>query len=128
MAGLAYNEHRASESVQDFYNVYIPISNFLLPLPVALLLWGLIFDHTWLQRLLQTRLFDLLGKSSYVFYLIHQGVIDEFFATHVSNHWLPKLLAYVLLSIGLYKWVEAPLHLRLKAKPTAALPPAIVTA
>jgi peptidoglycan/LPS O-acetylase OafA/YrhL len=127
IAALAINEHRAVSSVQGFYNVYIPISNLLLPLPVAVLLWGLIFERTWLQWLLQTKLFDLLGKSSYVFYLIHQGVIDDFFATHFTNNWLAKLVAYVLLSIGLYKLVEAPLHSRLKAKPLTAISSTVPT-
>jgi peptidoglycan/LPS O-acetylase OafA/YrhL len=55
------------------------VNNILLPLPIASLLWGLIHERTWLQRLLQSRLLTLLGKSSYAFYLIHLGVGDTLF-------------------------------------------------
>jgi peptidoglycan/LPS O-acetylase OafA/YrhL len=92
------------------------VSNVLLPLPIVSLLWGLIHERTWLQKLLQTRVFDLLGKSSYAFYLIHIGTIDDLFNDYVSNNWLMHLIAYTLLSIALYRWVESPLQRRLRAK------------
>jgi peptidoglycan/LPS O-acetylase OafA/YrhL len=92
------------------------VSNVLLPLPIVGLLWGLIHERTWLQKLLQTRVFDLLGKSSYAFYLIHVGTIDDLFIDYISGHWLVRLVAYTFLSIALYRWVESPLHRLLRAK------------
>jgi peptidoglycan/LPS O-acetylase OafA/YrhL len=122
MLAMALNEHRPFTSEQAFYVRYIPLTNLLLPLPVAALLWGLIQERSWLRLLLQTKLFDLLGKSSYVFYLIHQGFIDDFFGREISNNVLFRLVAYSLLSIGLYKWVEKPLHQRLRASSRPAPP------
>ena len=123
MLAMAINEHRPLASATDFYAVYVALTNFLLPLPVAALLWGLIHEQSWLRLLLQTKLFDLLGKSSYVFYLIHQGVVDDFFGREISGNALVQLVAYSLLSIGLYKWVEKPLHQRLRA--STRLTPAV---
>ncbi|MGI4975053.1 MAG: acyltransferase family protein [Janthinobacterium lividum] len=126
MLAMALNEHHYHASIRDFYTVYIGLTNFLLPLPVAALLWGLIHERSWLRLLLQTNLFDLLGKSSYVFYLIHQGVIDDFFGREISGNILVRLVAYSLLSIGLYTWVEKPLHQRLRA--ATRLAPVVATA
>jgi peptidoglycan/LPS O-acetylase OafA/YrhL len=60
--------------------------------------------------------FDLLGKSSYAFYLIHVGTIDDLFIDYISGHWLVRLVAYTFLSIALYRWVESPLQRLLRAK------------
>jgi peptidoglycan/LPS O-acetylase OafA/YrhL len=84
---------------------------------IAYFILGLIKEQTWLQHLLQTKTADLLGKSSYVFYLIHLGVIDTAFSNHISSNWAARLVAYTLLSIALYLWVEKPLHQRLRATP-----------
>jgi peptidoglycan/LPS O-acetylase OafA/YrhL len=95
----------------------IAVSNFLMPFPVALLLLGLVTERTWLQRVLQTKPFDVLGKSSYVFYLIHIGVIDTFFYQNVSANLFARLASTTLLSIGIYYGIEKPLQQRLRAKP-----------
>jgi peptidoglycan/LPS O-acetylase OafA/YrhL len=84
---------------------------------IAYFMLGLIKEQTWLQRLLQTKTADLLGKSSYVFYLIHLGAIDDAFSNHISSNWAVRLVVYTLLSIALYLWVEKPLHQRLRAAP-----------
>jgi len=117
MASLA--TPKVSEVMQrPLINVFI--NNFLVPLPVCLLLWGLVVERTWLQRLLQTPTMDLLGKSSYVFYLLHVGALDTFISYYITDSWGLRLVLYTLLSIGLYKGFEHPLHLRLKAKPKTA--------
>lgn len=98
------------------------VRNVLLSVPVAMLFWGLIKEQTLFRKLLETKTFDLLGKSSYVFYLIHLGTIDTFFSEYASDHWLPRLVFHTLLSIALYKWVEHPLHQLLRAKKPVAQP------
>ncbi len=46
----------------------IAINNLFLPMfGIALLFWGLMTEKTILQKILSTDMFDLLGKSSYVF-------------------------------------------------------------
>jgi peptidoglycan/LPS O-acetylase OafA/YrhL len=93
------------------------VTQFVLPFPIATLLWGLAMERTWLQRLLSTKAFDLLGKSSYIFYLIHLGIIDTIFTHYVTDAWAVRLVLYTVLSIGLYRWVEEPVHKLLRVKP-----------
>ncbi|QIL77850.1 acyltransferase family protein [Hymenobacter sp. HDW8] len=100
----------------SLYMIFI-VNNILLPIPIVLLFWGLIRERTWLQSILQSRLFILLGKSSYIFYLIHLGAVDFLFTHNVSDHWLVRLVAYTLLSITLYHLVEKPMQKLLRAKP-----------
>ncbi|MCC3153187.1 acyltransferase [Hymenobacter sp. BT770] len=92
-------------------------NNVGLPVLVCSLFWGLISEQTLLRRLLETRLFQLLGKASYVLYLIHLGTFDYLFRKYVSGSSLICLVAYTLVSIALYRLVERPLHQRLRAKP-----------
>lgn len=91
------------------------VNNLVLPIPIAVLLWGLMQERTWLRRALESGASQLLGKSSYAFYLIHLGAVDTIFAVYVSGNVAVRLGAYVVLSILLYKWVEHPLQKRLRA-------------
>jgi peptidoglycan/LPS O-acetylase OafA/YrhL len=58
------------------YHAIVLINNFLIPLPIALLYWGLLREDTVLARLMSTDIAGLLGRSSYSFYLLHTLVID----------------------------------------------------
>ena len=59
------------------YGVYHPagiaLNNLVLPLFIASFYWGLIQEPSLLRRMLSGRVADLLGRSSYAFYLIHTG-------------------------------------------------------
>lgn len=86
------------------------INTLLLPLfGVVPLFVGLIFERTVISRLLETKLFELLGKSSYIFYLIHLGI----FVAIVEKFWDNKLFLFVILnmiSVILYWYIETPLN------------------
>ncbi|HQW39647.1 MAG: acyltransferase [Flavobacteriales bacterium] len=86
----------------------VVISNFLLPvLGVGLLFWGLITEETALRRLLSTKLFQVLGRSSYAFYLIHMGVFYS--AIHsVLGSFPATILALQVLAFVLYRAIEVP--------------------
>jgi peptidoglycan/LPS O-acetylase OafA/YrhL len=86
----------------------------LLPVGTALLFYGLIHEQTWLRRLLATRLFDLLGKSSYAFYLIHMGVVTVLLNQYVSRNLGVQFGLLVGLSILLFLGVEDPLRKQLR--------------
>jgi peptidoglycan/LPS O-acetylase OafA/YrhL len=91
-------------------SVGILIHNFVLPVGIAALFWGLIHEHTWFRNLLETKLFDLLGKSSYAFYLLHVGVLNFFVEYHITeNAWI-KFIIMNLAAIAVYKLVEHPMH------------------
>ena len=111
------------------YGVLTPagmfINNVLLPLcGIGPLLWGLVREDTWLRRFLSSPPLLLLGKSSYVFYLIHVGVLYT-----LLREWLPSpVQAIVVLygaSILLYWAVEEPLNhwlRRVLRKPVMQVP------
>ncbi|MDB5269766.1 MAG: hypothetical protein JWP58_2806 [Hymenobacter sp.] len=103
------------------------INNVLLPLlGIGPLLWGLARETTWLSRLLSSRPLLLLGKSSYVFYLLHMGVLQHLIHNQLQSNVLTVLALYAI-SIVLYWLVEEPLNhwlrrvLRRPARPVAAL-------
>lgn len=85
------------------------INNLLLPFAIAAFYWGLISEHSGIRRLFSTGLFNILGKSSYAFYLIHLMVIS----------WKPNFifvwLVSVTLSLAVFYLIEEPLHKRLRA-------------
>ena len=58
------------------FRAIVIINNFLIPLPIAVLYWGLIRENTVLSRLLSSNISGLLGRSSYSFYLLHTLVIN----------------------------------------------------
>jgi len=116
MVAMALIEHVLPAESLPWLLSMRTVTNLLLPFPIAALLWGLLHERSGLLLLLQSKAFDLLGKSSYVFYLLHLGVVDSLFSHYVSAHWLARLVSYTLLSIALYRGVERPLHLKLKAK------------
>jgi peptidoglycan/LPS O-acetylase OafA/YrhL len=91
--------------VFTYYGIFI--NNVLLPIGIVMLFWGLIHENTLARRILRSRLFVILGKSSYTFYLIHLGVIANFVFLFTSN----TLVGFVLLniiSIIFFKLIEEP--------------------
>jgi peptidoglycan/LPS O-acetylase OafA/YrhL len=71
--------------------------------------FGLMTEQTWVARCLRSKFFVLLGKSSYVFYLIHLGVIASCIRGITSN----TIIVFVLINfvaIALFKLLEEPLN------------------
>lgn len=85
------------------------INNWLIPLAVGVLFRGLITEQTWIRKLLSTKFFDLLGKSSYTFYLVHMGIIS-LFVVSVVKKWIFHLPVMLIISAVLYLLVEEPLN------------------
>ncbi|RSK24099.1 acyltransferase family protein [Hymenobacter metallilatus] len=90
------------------YNGII-INNLILPFGICFLLFGLATETTWLYNILSGKIFDLLGKSSYAFYLVHMG-----FASIILDHFniqlLWKFFTLNIVAIFLYKVIEHPVH------------------
>jgi peptidoglycan/LPS O-acetylase OafA/YrhL len=112
------------------YGVHYPaglaLNNLVLPLFIAAFYWGLIRERSLVRRVLSTRAAQLLGRSSYAFYLFHMGalldrlliglvVLAGVFGAAARAH-AAALLGHVsvvfvivtLVSIGLYLLIEAP--------------------
>lgn len=88
--------------------IFLPILGFLP------LFYGLISEKSILSNVLNSKIFQLLGKSSYVFYLIHMGI----FCT-LLHKFLPMQMVFFLLilfSILLYLFVEKPLNKWIRSK------------
>lgn len=85
------------------------IRNLVLPIAIALFLWGLITERTLLSRALSSRLAILLGNASYVFYLVHFGYVNR---RIISFHLFPdrNFILLWLVAIATYWLVEKPVY------------------
>jgi peptidoglycan/LPS O-acetylase OafA/YrhL len=99
------------------------INNFLIPLPIALLYWGLIRENTVLSRLLSHNVAGLLGRSSYSFYLLHMLSVDYLGMSLLSfmAGYRPAavLLTFIITWIGavlLFVFYEEPLNVLIRQK------------
>jgi peptidoglycan/LPS O-acetylase OafA/YrhL len=104
------------------------INNYLLPVAIALLFWGLIHERTWLQRLLSTRAFEVLGKSSYTLYLIHFGVYTALVQAFITRNLFLIVLIVQVTAILAWKFIEEPLNHFIKGvfrRRSAAIPEAV---
>jgi len=91
----------------------IVINNLVVVPGMGLLLYGLMSEPTRLSRLLGSWPFDLFGKASYAFYLIHAGILDQFLAQHVTTSLSLRFIITNILAIVLYKGIEHPLYRKL---------------
>lgn len=113
----------------------IIINNYCLPIAIATFFYGLITELTAMKKVLATPFVELLGKSSYIFYLIHLGYMYTFIHIGLDrlndktfslyDKWgvgwhspfeydsLNIVYAFILLnivSIILFKFIEEPLN------------------
>jgi peptidoglycan/LPS O-acetylase OafA/YrhL len=96
----------------------VVINNLVLPFFVCCFFYGLLFAKTHVTKFLSSKLLVLLGKSSYIFYLIHTGVISSFLETFFpQTNMLNYCIIFILLnviSILLYKLLENPINNSIK--------------
>ncbi|WP_158534886.1 acyltransferase family protein [Mucilaginibacter hurinus] len=113
----------------------IVINNYLLPVAIAWFFYGLLTEGSILKKFFATKTMELLGKSSYIFYLIHLGwmylllhgwfekgndyvfgLYDQWQKDWISPfqfEWLNMTYAFIILnlvSIALFKLIEEPLN------------------
>ncbi|MBH1959016.1 MAG: acyltransferase [Flavobacteriia bacterium] len=79
-------------------------------LGIAPLLWGLIHERTLVSRFLSTDTMTLLGKSSYVFYLIHKGFIPILIYDYIAENVAVIFVIITALSVLMFKYIEEPLN------------------
>ena len=86
------------------------INTFVLPLAgIAIFYYGLIKEKTIISKFLASKTMVLLGKSSYIFYLIHIGLFQIILNKFTHN----PLIIFVIIniiSIILFYYVENPLN------------------
>jgi peptidoglycan/LPS O-acetylase OafA/YrhL len=107
--------------VPTSYRAIIIINNFLIPLPIAVLYWGLIRENTALSRLLSSKVSGLLGRSSYSFYLLHTLVINYIAVPLLLSrgglrplYVLVTLVATWIASILLFVGYEEPVNILIR--------------
>lgn len=110
---------------KNYWHLLLPYNNefftsiemiFLSFLGIAPLLYGLIFEKTIVQRILGSKIFVLLGKSSYIFYLIHKGFLPIFINDYISDNKLVIFLLINIISILLFIGIEEPANLLIRKK------------
>jgi peptidoglycan/LPS O-acetylase OafA/YrhL len=90
---------------------------------IGALIWGLIHERTWVSRLFSTEIFQVLGKSSYSFYLIHFGIVHSIIKKFISDDTFLLFILLVLTAYLLWRFIEEPLNegIRRRAKQILAV-------
>jgi peptidoglycan/LPS O-acetylase OafA/YrhL len=65
-------------------------------------------------KFFETRVFQQLGKASYVFYLIHMGVVRSFLGIIGFENEFIVFILLVFFSLLIYHFIEEPLYHNLK--------------
>ncbi|MDP4148449.1 MAG: acyltransferase [Bacteroidota bacterium] len=86
------------------------VNIYILPVAIALLFWGLIHERTWLQRMLSTKVFEVLGRSSYTLYLIHYGAFTGLIHSYITKNFFLVVLILQVTAILAWKFIEEPLN------------------
>lgn len=100
---------------QDMYHhgydnpIGMILSKTILPASMMILLAGLIYEKTQLQRILGSSFLVLLGNASFAFYLIHISYVNlklkDWFLLPDRN-----FIILWIISIVLYKYFETPVY------------------
>jgi peptidoglycan/LPS O-acetylase OafA/YrhL len=116
MAGCLFAMSQIKLAMHADYGMQYPAgmlaNNILFPLSVVIFFYGLIYERSWVQRFFASKPVELLGKSSYAFYLIHAGFVADFVypLTHRSVYTFVILevlavLIFLLIERPLYGWI-----------------------
>jgi peptidoglycan/LPS O-acetylase OafA/YrhL len=99
--------------------IQVLLSNIFFPVGVALFYLGLIRETSILQKLFSTDLFQLLGKSSYAFFLAHTGIIATGFEKYLTHNVIFLFIMLQIVAIFLFLFFERPVSkwIRSKGKP-----------
>lgn len=103
---------------------FILINNFILPIPVAILYYGLIREKSIVSWFLSGKLMGLLGRTSYTFYLAHVMIIDYIAMPFLESRFhqsynLFVLLVFILtqlIAFFIYSFYEEPLNRWIRKK------------
>jgi peptidoglycan/LPS O-acetylase OafA/YrhL len=91
------------------------VNTLFLPLfGISMLYYGLLKEETLISKILSLKLFVLLGKSSYIFYLIHMGIfVNELNILSITNPfmYLSNLILLNLVSIVMFRYIEEPFNI-----------------
>jgi peptidoglycan/LPS O-acetylase OafA/YrhL len=102
------------------YSLPYPVTHTGLLAPLLAVLIASIASGAFIDRILKPKWFVLLGQSSFALYMLHAPLLI-FAAWNFANRTelghighLTVVAVIVVLSLALYKWVEAPLTAKLR--------------
>jgi peptidoglycan/LPS O-acetylase OafA/YrhL len=102
------------------YSIPYPVTHTGLLAPLLAVLIASIASGAFVDKILKPKWFVLLGQSSFALYMLHSPLL-VFAAWYFANRTelgpvghLVLLALIVVLSLALYKWVEAPLTAKLR--------------
>jgi peptidoglycan/LPS O-acetylase OafA/YrhL len=90
------------------------INTILIPFFVVV---PLILSFTLYQgkyTIFESNFMQILGKASYVFYLIHMGIFRDFYRSIGISNELLLFLILIFTSVLLWKFIEEPIHKKYK--------------
>lgn len=86
------------------------INNVFFPIAVFYFIYGLITERSMISYFLSLKLMEILGKSSYAFYLIHIGFISYFVSRQFHLNTISLFISLNLISVALFYFIESPLN------------------
>ena len=123
LSALLLSFGQSTEYEFGVFNPYFwPVYFLVLPLAGCSLIAGLIEEETAVKKILSTKPFVELGKASYVFYLIHLGLLHEFILSVLGERFSAPVNYSITLgfltaaSILIYYTIESPLNLLLRSR------------
>ena len=111
---ILLNEGSSERSTISYASIIV--NNVFLAISVSLLLWGLVKEKNLITKALSSSLMQLLGKSSYVFYLIHVSFVGAIINRWITDCYIFQFIALIIISIGLFKFIEEPLNNYIRRK------------
>ena len=102
------------------YSIPYPVTHTGLLAPLLAILIASIASGAFIDKILKPKWFVLLGQSSFALYMLHWPLLvfaTWYFANRAELGPIGRLLVVaviVVLSLALYKWVEAPLTAKLR--------------
>ncbi|MBD0283866.1 MAG: acyltransferase [Bacteroidota bacterium] len=111
MSAIRYNYHveHASE-----YPVGLFFHNVLFPVGVAVFFFGLVRERSILSRIFSSSVFQWLGKSSYIFYLIHAGLFANVLTHLTGERVVLKFIVLQGMAITGYWFFEKPVNKKIR--------------
>ncbi|MFC5269731.1 acyltransferase family protein [Adhaeribacter terreus] len=98
------------------FSPFLLFNNFIFPIAITCWFYGLLTERTLFSKLLSSKLFQVLGKSSYAFYLIHLGWFFEAFYFHVHASRISAFFFLIACSIAIYYFFEEPVNQYIRRK------------
>ena len=90
------------------------INNILLPIPIAILIGGLLYKSDFLHPTFSSKIMVILGKSSYAFYLIHLGFINTVLYKILGLSYWVTFVGLWGISYLIFTYIEEPLNLKIR--------------